>query len=141
VEVQEKDLSSSGGGGAYAALPPGDYEALLKDVEDYDKRDKGGQWGWLWTLEIEGLPFRLYTAFSTGSRWKLVETVRAFDPTMLEEGINEVDPNLFIGMTCGAHVDFRHDPETADPNQPNFKEVKYLFTLPPEERPEAPPAI
>jgi hypothetical protein len=141
VEVEGKDLTSTGGGGAYASLEPGDYEAVLTDVEDYDYRARGASWGWLWLFTVEGLPFKVFTSFSPASRWKLVEVVRAFAPETLAEGVNEVDPNAFIGLSCGAHVDFRTPPEEADPTQPNYKEIKYVFVLPPESRPEEPPTI
>lgn len=137
LEISEKDIQSAGedrpDSSAYALLEvPADYEAVLTDVSDYDYRDQGKSYGWIWNLEVEGLPFRIYTAFSTNARWKLVETLRAFEPA-LSAGALEQDPNRFVGKSVGAHLDWQYDPDTLEEGKANYREIKYLFPLPPAE--------
>ena len=130
IEIEESDRSS---GSAYADLAPGDYEAVLSDVTDYDKTDQGKGRGWVWDFLVEGLPFREYTSFSKASRWKLVQVVEAFQPDVLDVGINEIDPNTFIGARCGVYIDWEKDPDTLPEGEPNFKRIKEVFALPTEE--------
>lgn len=126
-EITDKDLAGDGGGGFGALEVPMDYEALLVRVDDYDYRDRGKSWGWVWHFEIEDLPFKVFTAFGTNARWKLIETVQVFDA--LVTGINEVDPDSYVGMTVGAHVDFDTPADEWDGQSTRYREIKYLFPL------------
>ena len=115
---------------------PDDYEALLVDVADYDKTAEGKTKGWVWKFEIFGLPFNIFTAFSV--KWRIAQIFQAFKPDTLEVGIVDVDPNQFIGQTCGARVDWQKDPDTLGEGEANYREIKYVFSLAelPEEEPE-----
>lgn len=121
-EFTAEDLEN---GGSYAALEPGWYPATLTAVEDYS----GGKGpGWKWSFNVEGLDFKTWTSHSTSARWKLIEVTSAFDPSVRTEGIAHVDPNLFIGMTVKARVDYQEDPATHNPDEgPNYKELKSIL--------------
>ncbi len=130
--VTDEQLDSAGAPSYDAIEVPADYEARLKTVEDYDKREDGGSYGWIFTYEIEGLPFKIWLAHSTAARWKLIETVHAHRPGFFdvrdESGASSpVDPNEFIGDVVGAHVVL--DDELDTPR----KVIDYLFSL---EQPE-----
>lgn len=132
LDITAADLEGSGGG-SYAALEvPGDYEMVLKDVEDYDKRKTGGSWGWIFVYDVlpgdgaEVLEFKVYLSFSKASRWKLVKTLEAHEADMTE-GINNVDPNVHIGEVVGGHIDFPRDKE-GEPTS-KYREVRDVFSL------------
>lgn len=132
IPVSKSDLDGSGGG-AYAELEvPGDYEAVLTDVKDYDKRAAGKSWGWIFTYSVEtpsggNVTFDNYLSFGENARWKLIQVFEAHQAD-LTEGLNEVDPNSLVGETVGAHIDFpRHD-ETDEPTS-KFREIIQFFSL------------
>lgn len=132
LDIPQEDLDSSGGAGAYAEIEvPGDYEVTLIDVEDYDKRSEGKSYGWVWTYEVEtpsgnAVPFRTWTSFSKAARWKLIELLEAHGVD-IEAGINDVDPNDFIGDVVGATIDFPRDKD--DEPTSDFREIRFLFAL------------
>jgi len=132
-DVTQKDIESEGGGGgAYAEIEvPNDYELTLVDVEDYDKREEGKTQGWVWTFEVDTpsggtVPFRTWTAFSKNARWKLLEVLEAFGYP-IEEGINDVDPDSFIGDVIGGTIDFPRDDN--DEPESDFREIRVTFPL------------
>lgn len=134
LEITADDLESAGGSNYDKLEVPDDYYATLVKVEDYDKRPNGS-YGWVWHYKIEGLDFRIYTAFSKQARWKLIEVLESHGYPV-EEGIADVDPNAFVGDTIGAHVDFPPSyyealeqgitPERA------YREIRWTFKLPSE---------
>lgn len=106
---------------------PGDYEATLVDVNDHEtERGKG----WRFTFEIMGCPFDEYTMFSKKAKWKLLQVIEALGYP-LEEGIADFDPNAYVGVVVGAHVDWQHDPDEHD--GANYREIKYVFPYDPDE--------
>lgn len=122
IEVTEASLERFEGG-SYSAIPvPSEQRATLVDVLDYDKG--GGKAGWEWKLLIMGAPFSVFTSFSEPARWKLVQTVEAFDPNVAIVGLQNIDPNVYIGMETMAFVDWQYAVGT----EPNYREVKYLFS-------------
>lgn len=135
IPVSTEDLESkgSGGGGAYASIEvPGDYEAVLAKVEDYDKRGEGKSWGWVFYYSVEtpdgkNVEFKTYISFGQNARWKLIEVMEAHDAD-LSEGLNEIDPNAFVGDTIGAHIDFPRDPDTDEPTS-KYREIRSHFSL------------
>lgn len=127
LSVSEEALTPRGTG-TYSAIPvPSDQRAKLVDVRDYDKGP--GRIGWEWKLDILGCDFSVYTNFNDAARFKLVDTVEAFDPGRVVIGLNDLDPNMYIGMEVGAHIDWQKDPETLAEGESNFREIKYLFSL------------
>ncbi len=138
IPVTEEDLAG-GQGGSYAELDvPGDYEAVLVDVEDYDKRKENKSYGWVFKYEVETpsgstVPFNTYCSFSQNARWKLMEVLKAHDAD-LELGINNVDPNALIGDVIGVTIDFPRDKTTDEPTS-DYREIRAHFSLsePPEE--------
>lgn len=137
IPVSESDLTNDGGG-AYAELEvPGDYEAVLKSVEDYDYTDKGKSYGWLFLYAVEtpsgaSVDFKVYLSFGQNARWKLVSVLQAHDAN-LEVGVAEVDPNAFVGETIGASIDYPRDDE--DQPTSKFREIRGFFSLAEEPEP------
>lgn len=130
--VTDEELESAGAPSYDSIEVPGDYEATLSAVEDYDKRDKGGSHGWIFTYRIEGLPFKVWISHSTAARWKLIETIHAHRPGFFEErdesgASRPVNPNDLIGEVVGAHVVL--DDELDTPR----KVIDYVFAPPTEE--------
>lgn len=117
IPITDKDLESAGGGGgAYSAIAVNtEHIATLTEVEDYETSRTSG---WKWIFEIMGAPFNVHTAIekangeqATSARWKLIETIEAFDPEFFAAGgqLAQVDPNLFIGQQVGAYVEFDYE--------------------------------
>lgn len=138
IPVTKEDLDgTSGGGGAYAELVvPDDYEGVLRDVSDYDKRSQGKSHGWVFEYEVETpsgatVPFKSWLSFGDNARWKLIEVLEAHEAD-LSEGLNSVDPNAFINDTIGLSIDFPRDDE--DEPTSKYREITYHFSLsaPPE---------
>ena len=126
--VTDEDLESAGAPSYDAIEVPGDYEATLTAVEDYDKRDKGGSHGWIFTYRIMGLPFKMWVAHSPASRWKLIEVVHAHAPGFFDvrdaDGASKpVNPDAFVGSTVGAHVVL--DSELDTPR----RVIDYVFSM------------
>jgi hypothetical protein len=116
--------------GSYAALDPGEYEATLAGVEDYDKRHQGKTHGWVWNFEVLGLPFKMWTAFTEKSLWKLAEVVGAFDQSKVNDildGVIDVDPNDYIGMTCVGEIVWEKDPATLPADEVNYKRLAAVW--------------
>lgn len=141
IEITQEDLEAAGSGSSYDTLEvPNDYTADCVKIEDYDKRPNGS-FGWIWHYKIEGLDFRIYTAFSKAARWKLIEVLKAHGYPVEEAGLNEIDPNAFVGTTIGAHVDFPKSYYEAleqgiTPDRA-YREIRWTFPLP-GEAPSAP---
>lgn len=137
IPVAENDLTGDGGG-AYASLEvPGDYEAVLKDVLDYDYRDKGKSYGWLFIYSVEtpiggSVDFSVHLSFGENARWKLIETLIAHGVD-ISLGLNTVDPNVLVGEVVGAHIDFQKD---NDGKPGKYREIVKVFSLV-----EEPPAV
>ena len=139
IEITAEDLESTGGSSDYEKLEvPNDYYATVTKVEDYDNSSKGGSHGWVWFFDIEGLEFRIYTAFSKKARWKLVEVLESLDID-LSEGIADIDPNAFVGDVVGAHVDFPKDYyealELGVTPERSYREIRWTFKPPSGESP------
>lgn len=136
IRFTDDDIS---GGGNYDSLEvPNDYSATLTKVEDFDNRQKGGSFGWVFHYDIEGLAFRTWLSFKETARWKLTETLRAFG-VELQVGDLQIDPEALVGMEVGAHVDFPPDYYKAleqglTPDRP-YREIRWVFALPPENAP------
>lgn len=110
----------------YNDIPvPSDQLATLVDVEDYDKRDQGKSYGWIFTYEILGAPFTEYLSFGENARWKIREHLESHGVEL--EEISALDPNDLIGSVVGAHVDWQTDPDLLDADAPNYREIKYVF--------------
>lgn len=130
IPIGEADLAGDGGG-AYASLEvPGDYEAVLKDVSDYDYRAKGKSYGWIFTYSVEtpmggSVDFLVHLSFGENARWKLTETLLAHGED-LSVGLNTVDPNGLIGDVVGAHIDFQKD---GDGQPGKYREIVKVFSL------------
>jgi hypothetical protein len=125
-EITESEIA---GAGSYDELEtPGDYEAVLFAVEDYDKRAEGRSYGWIWTFHVEGLPFKEYTSFSPAARWKLVELLQAFG-VEVDAGINTVDPDAFVGTAIGATVDWDPTDDKWDGTSPRYRRLARFFQL------------
>lgn len=131
IPLTGEDLESTGAG-AYAELEvPGDYEAVLVDVQDYDKRAAGKSFGWIFIYDVETpngskVQFKSYLSFGPNARWKLVEYLSAHDVD-LEEGLNSVDPNALIGDMIGAHIDFPRDENDVPTSK--YREIRQAFSL------------
>lgn len=132
-DVTQEDIDSEGGaGGAYAEIEvPGDYQVTLTEVEDYDKRDKGKSHGWIFVYEVETpsgatVDFRIYASFGKKARWKLLEVLEAHSYD-IEAGINDVDPDAFIGDVVGATIDFPRD-DDGEPDS-KYREITAVFDL------------
>ena len=132
ISITEEDLKSAAGG-AYAEIEvPGDYEVTLSKVEDYDNTGKGGSYGWIFHYDVDTpsggvVPFRTWLAFSQAARWKLIEVLTAHDVD-LDEGLNQVDPNMLVGEVVGCTIDFPRDKETGEPTS-EFRELQSFWSL------------
>lgn len=125
-EITEKDLA---GLKSYDDLEtPGDYEATLTEVEDYDKRDDGGSYGWKWTFEVEGLPFSEWTSFSPNARWKLLEILSAFG-VEITEGVNNVLPDHFVESSIGVTVDWDPIDSKWDGVSPRYRRIASFYPV------------
>ena len=133
IPITEEDLAPSEGGGAYAELEvPNDYEAVLKEVSDYDKTKQGKSKGWVFEYDVEtpsgnAVTFKTWLSFGQNARWKLIQVLEAHDVD-LSAGLNEVDPNALIGDVVGVHIDFPRDPETDEPTS-KYREIRQHFSL------------
>lgn len=139
LDIPQEVLDKRGGqgGGAYSAIPvPSDQIATLVDVNDYDKRAAGKSHGWVWKFMVLGAEFEEYTSFT--AKWKIDQVITALGGDV-SVGINNIDPNLYIGLEAGAHLDWQRDPNTLGENESNFREIKYFFPLADEPEAEAAP--
>ena len=133
IPVTEDDLAGSSGGGAYSELEvPGDYEAILRDANDYDKTSEGKSKGWVFDYEVETpsgamVSFKTWLSFGQNARWKLIEVLEAHD-VELEAGLANVDPNSLIDDKVGVHVDFPRDRDTDEPTS-QYREIRQHFSL------------
>lgn len=133
IEFESGDFSTASG--AYAELDvPGDYEAVLVKVDDYDYRDRGKSYGWIFIYEVETpsgntVPFNVHLSFGKNARWKIAETYAAhgFD---VKEGINNLDPDSLVGDVIGVHIDFGTEKDENGQEVPSaYREIKSLFAL------------
>ena len=119
-------IEGTGNGGAYAELDvPGDFEATLRDVEDYDYRDRGKSFGWIFVYGVETpdgkeVPFKVWLSLGENARWKIHETLLAHG-IVVESGPLDVDPNTLIGEMVGAHIDFDEEEK--------YRQIETLFNL------------
>ena len=127
-----KDDLVGGIGGAFAELTvPGEYEATLSSVEDYDYTAKGKTKGWKFNFAIEtpsggSVTLSSHIAFTPESRWKLVGTLEALGSD-LSEGVNSIDPNAYVGDKVGLLIDFPRN----DDGEPisKYREIQDVFSL------------
>lgn len=126
----EEDLNRSGGG-AYAEFDvPCEAPVRLDKVEDYDKREQGKTWGWIFyytatTPSGKELEFRMWLPFTDKSRWKLVETLEAHGVPI--EGDQGVDPQDLIGDELIALIDFPRNKQ-GEPTS-DFREIRKLYPI------------
>lgn len=133
VDIPDEVLE---GGGSYSAVEVDrEHIATLVDVNDYATERSSG---WKWTLEIKGAKFDTYTALldSSGKRhekalWKLVEIIEALEPEFFKGGggLSELDPNLFVGQTVGAYVNWDKDEDKWDGKETRYREIKRVFPI------------
>lgn len=127
--ITEEDLDNAGGG-AYAELEvPGDFPVRLDDVLDYDKRDQGKSYGWIFRYMAETpsgkeVKFDTYLSFGDNARWKLIQVLEAHGYTV-EDGIIDVDPNEFIGDELMGHIDFPRNDDGIPTS--DFRELQEVF--------------
>ena len=128
-EFEFTDGDVAGSSGAYDEIEvPKDYEATVLSVDDYDNTADNRSKGWVWTFQVEGLPFKEWTSFSPGARWKLVELMTALG-VEVEAGIGTVDPNSFIGHSLGVTVDWDPSDATWDGVSPRYRRLSRFFEL------------
>jgi hypothetical protein len=116
---------------------PSDQIAKLVDVSDYDKGEN--KRGWKFTYEVLGAKFDEYISFNSAARWKLIQVAQAHGYP-IEQGVNNIDPNLFVGTEVGARIDWEKDPSSLAEGESNYRTIKYLFPLSDEEEEAAPTA-
>lgn len=127
IPLTDEDLAASGGG-LYATMEvPADYEVTLVDVDDY-KTVKSQGWVFSYDVELETgtVGFKVFLSFSTKARWKIIEVLEAHDVN-LELGLNDVDPNAFIGDVVGAWIDFPRDKDKVPTSR--FREIRRIYPL------------
>ena len=108
---------------------PGDYLGVLIEVDDYDSGDaEHPKPGWKWTFLVEGLPFTEWTSFATAARWKLVQLMDAYGKE-LKEGLNDIEPNEYIGDRVGVTVDWDPTDEKWDGIETRYKRISRFFPL------------
>lgn len=130
LNITKEDLSGSGG--AFAELTvPGEYEAILSSVEDYDYTAKGKTKGWKFNFAIEtpsggSVTLSSHVSFTPNSRWKLVGVLDALGAD-LSEGVNNVDPNAYVGDKIGVLIDFPRG-DNGEPTS-KYREIQDVFSL------------
>ncbi len=132
----EKELTDAatpgGGGGGYGAIEvPGDYEAVLLSVEDYDKTADGKTKGLVFSYGVDGgggeVPLNMYVAEGANSNWKRLEIFAAHG-IVPEAGVAfNFDGAAFIGDIVGVHVDYPRDDN--DVPTSNYREIRQIFAL------------
>lgn len=134
LNLTREDLErAKGGGGLYSEIEvPGDYEAVLVDVNDYDNRFKGGTNGWIFEYEVttptsqKQVTFKEWISFSENARWKLAQVFDAHEVDY-SEGLDTVDPNELIGDAIGARIDFPRDKD--DEPTSKYREIVAFFPI------------
>lgn len=128
---EAKDLGQSG---LYAEIEvPGEYEVVLEDTDNYDKRAEEKSYGWVFKYSCEtpsggSVDFDLYLSHEGKSRWKLNQTLEAHG-VVLEDGVRiEVDPNALIGSKVGALIDFPRDKMGVPTG--DYRRIQKVFALP-----------
>jgi hypothetical protein len=88
------------------------------------------------------LSFTEHISILPNSRWKLLQTFEAHGQP-LESGKGKVDPVALIGTEVGARVDFpkayydaKKKNHGQEPPGKWYREIGWVFELPPEEAPE-----
>ena len=123
-------VQSNSGGGSYAALDPGVYDATLSKVELYDKRAQGKTHGWILHFDVAGLNFRTWVAVTERAWWKIEESVRAFDAAaadLVAQGVLDFDFEDYLGMSVQCEIGWQKDPETVPEGETNYKELKNFW--------------
>lgn len=132
-ELADASAPSGGGGGAYAAIEvPGDFSAILRRVDDYDKRDAGKTHGWVFYYGVDGgggeAEFRVWLSFGGNASWKMIEVLAAHGIQM-EPGVKiNIDPESLINDEVGVHVDYPRDKVTNNPTS-TYREIRQVFPL------------
>lgn len=127
ISFTQEDLAASGGGLFATMEVPGDYEATLSDVDDY-KTEKSQGWVFLYdvvTASGATVELKVWVSFSTAARWKLIEVLEAHDAN-LEEGLDNIDPNAFIGDVVGVTVDY---PRKGGVPTSKYREIRAVYAL------------
>ena len=106
---------------------PGDYEAILVDVNDHESTRTGNK-GWKFSYEVMGCPFDDYVMHTKSAKWKVLSTMEALG-FPIEEGVENFDPNAYIGGVVGAHIDWQTPEEDLEDGAPNYREIKDIFSL------------
>ena len=134
LRVTAKDLEGPPeySGGTYSEIEvPGDFEIILVDVEDYDKRDAGKTQGWKFLYQVDTstgpCDFNVYLSFAAKARWKIIDVFAAHGFDIATEGIHKADPNSLIGEKIGGHIDFPRGKDGEPTN--NYREIKEFFPL------------
>ena len=105
---------------------PSDVELVA--VKDHVGKTSGNP-GWKWTFKEvrSGELYDIYTMFSQKARWKLTETLAAFG-WEIDDGVNDVDPNLYVGQIVTGEFAFEEDNEfTQSMGGPKSLELKRVY--------------
>lgn len=120
------------GGGLYTEIEvPGDYEVVLREVDDYDKGENRKGWVFLYDCETPSggsVEFKFWLSFSQASRWKIFEVFAAHGQTVNEGVENAFNPNAIIGTKVGAHIDFPRDKVTGEATS-QYRGIERIFAL------------
>ena len=135
TEKELIDASTPGGGGGgsgYGAIEvPGDFEAILRSVEDYDKTSEGKTKGMVWEYGVDGgggeVSFFMYVADGAKSSWKRLEIFAAHGITPQPEVAFNFDPAGFVNDVVGVHIDYPRD-ANGDPTS-NYREIRQIFAI------------
>lgn len=83
---------------SFASMEPGIYEGTLAKVENYDN---GRTSGWIFTYDVDGLPFKDWVTVQQNTMWKVESAIRPFDPDaadLVTQGVLDVDPSEYVGL-------------------------------------------
>ncbi len=139
-ELKDAATPGGGGGGGYGAITvPGDYEAVLLSVEDYDKTADGKTKGLLFSYGVDGgggeVPFNMYVAEGPNSNWKRLEIFAAHG-IVPQAGVPlNFDGAAFIDDIVGVHIDYPRDDN--DVPTSTYREIRQIFALEAAPTPEA----
>ena len=109
-------------------LKPGTNDVELVSVKDHVGKTSGNP-GWKWTFkEIRsGETFDMYTMFSQKARWKLIEVLNAFGWES-EDGLNDIDPNIYIGQIVTGEFDYQEEDEfSTSMGGPKYLELRRVY--------------
>lgn len=127
-----EQMPNQGATGLYQEIEvPGDYEVVLRDVEDYDKGTDRKGWIFLYDCETPSggtVEFKFWLSFSQSSRWKIFQAFDAHGQPIVEGENSEFDPNSLIGSMCGAHIDFDRDKDSGEATS-SYRGIQRVFSL------------